>query len=193
MKTFFSSKWIRIAAGAILAVGVAAASLAFAPAAVQAQSGGPTPQPASPAASPAKLEKRNALLERAYVREQARLKIQTNRLDRAGTAENKLETLIAKARGNGKDVSALESALSAFRDQVEIAQTAHDQAAALLTTHSGFDANGKVTDATAARQTVDGAHKSLTDAGVAFQKATADLRSAVRTWRKANPPVKKTS
>jgi hypothetical protein len=188
MKTIFSSKWLRIAAGAVLAAAVAVSCLAFAPAVVQAQSGGPVTQ----TTPPVKGEKRSIALERAYAREQARLKLQGSHLDRAGKAAGKLDALIVKAKSNGRDVTALESALIAFRAQVVIARTDHDQAASILAAHAGFDASGKVTDAATAKQTVDSAHKSLADAGTVLQQAAADLHSAVRAWREANPPIKKT-
>ncbi len=191
MKTFFSSKWVRIAAGAILAVAVALSSLAFAPAPVYAQSSGPGAQKTPQAGE--KGAKHNTALELAYTREQARLLIQNNHFVLASEAADRLEKFIAKAKENGQDVSALESALSTFNAQLPKAQAAHDQAKSILAAHTGFDANGKVTDPAAAKTTVDDGRKALNDAQVLLRQAGADLHAAVRAWREAHPPVKKTA
>ena len=192
MKTFFSSKWLRFAAGAVLAALVTVSSLAFAPAAVYAQDGGPTTQKTPLAGADDKGEKRNVNLERAYAREQARLLTQGNHFSQAAGAASKLGQFIEKARANGRDVSGLESALSTFNTQIAAARLGYEQAKSILAAHNGFDSNGKVTDPAAAKTTVESAHKSLTDAHVGLRQAGADLRAAVRAWREANPPVKKT-
>ena len=187
MKTIFSSKWIRTAAAALALIAVTTGALAFAPSAVHAE----TNPPATPAAPKAKSGDKTGKLEQAYAKEQAALTQQADRLAKVNTAADKLSTLIDKAKSNGKDVSALEAALATFKGQVAKAHTAHDQAASILSTHSGFGTDGKVTDAVAARQTVASARTSLEDAHVILQQAVADLHATVRSWREANPPVKK--
>ena len=189
MKTIFSSKWIRTAAATLALIAVTAGALAFAPSAVHAEG---TP-PATPTAPKAKNVDKNGKLEQAYGKEQAALTLQADRLQRVGSAADKLSTLIEKAKSNGRDVSSLETALATFKSQVTKAQADHDQAASILSSHSGFGSDGKVTDAAAARQTVASARTSLEDAHVILQQAAADLHSAVRSWREANPPVKKTA
>ena len=125
-------------------------------------------------------------LEKAYQRELAWLAIQTNHLADAATIAARVQTFIDKAKGEGKDTSALEAALSAFKSQVAVAQAAHDTAAGILATHAGFDDSGHVTDQAQAIETVRQARQSLQDAHLALRGAMADLRLAIRTWRSAN-------
>jgi hypothetical protein len=184
MKTILNNKTLRIAAAALLAAALFVSSLALAPAPVFAQSGSPTP--------PAKVEKRDAAMEAAFVRLNDWSTKQAINLRKAGSAADKLQALIDKAKAKGKDVSALESALATFRGQLANAQASHDGAAAILAAHAGFDVNGKVTDPTAAHQTNLDARKNLMDAHVSLVKALADLRAEVRAWRNANRQVKAT-
>ena len=66
----------------------------------------------------------------------------------------RIEELVAKAKENGKGVSAIEAALANYKKAVEASQPLYEQAAKLVQTHNGFDANGKVTDLEKARETV---------------------------------------
>jgi len=172
---------IRIASAVFLAVALFVSSLAFATAPVFAQSSGPTPQD--------RVEKRDSALEAALVRLNDWNTKQAINLREAATAGDRLQERIDQAKQNGKDVSGLESALAAYRGLLSNAQSSHDAAAAILVTHAGFDANGKVTDSAAARQTVLDARKNLMDAHVTLVKAVADLRAEIRAWRNANLPV----
>lgn len=175
---------LRVASAVFLAVALFVSSLAFAPTPVFAQSSGPTPQD--------RVEKRDAALEAALVRLNDWSTKQAINLREAGTAGDKLQDRIDKAKANGKDVAALENALAAFRSLLTNAQASHDAAGVILTAHAGFDANGKVTEPAAARQTVLDARKNLMDAHVTLVKALADLRAEIRDWRNTHLPVSPT-
>jgi hypothetical protein len=66
------------------------------------------------------------------------------------------------------------------------AQTAHAAAGTILDAKSGFDANGKVTDRTAAQETIRSAAQSLRQAHLTITDATLNLRLAVQTFRQSN-------
>lgn len=174
MKTNWTQKLNRFFMAAGLALAAAAVMLALLFAPVQAQSGGP------------ETGKRAAALEQGLVRLNDWHTKQEINLRHAAAAGDKLQALIDKAANAGKDVAELETALADYRAGLASAQAGHDSAAALLTAHAGFDADGKVTDALAAKQTLESARSSLQDAHVTLNKAAADLRAAVRAWRAAN-------
>ncbi len=130
-----------------------------------------------------------ALLEKAYARENDWLKQQGNNLAKTGPAVTRVQGLIDQAKGQGKDTSSLEAALATYKSQIATAQASHDTAQKILVAHTGFDANGKVTDNASARETVQDARQSLNDVRLALVQSTQDLQAAVRQWRNANPPA----
>ncbi len=98
-----------------------------------------------------------------------------------------IEELIAKAKEEGKDVSAVETALADYKKAVEASQPLYEQAAKLVQTHEGFDANGKVTDLDKARETVKSLGETIQQHREAMGEAAKALREALKAFRKANP------
>ena len=132
---------------------------------------------------------REGALERTYQRELNWLAAQEDHLNNARTLASKTREWLKKASEKGLDVSALESALDALEAAIAAAQGHHDQAAAVLNAHAGFDDAGKVTDPVAARETVANAHRALSDAHMTLQKGIIDFRQALRAWRDAHRPT----
>ncbi len=106
-------------------------------------------------------------------------------IDFANKIVTKTQEWIDELKGKGKDVTALQAALTAFKAQIAIAQAANDEAKASLQTHAGFDNDGQVTDRDQARQTVLKIAKDLRDVKKALDKATFDFRRAVTEARQA--------
>lgn len=131
---------------------------------------------------------REGVLERTYQRELNWLAAQEDHLNNARTFASKGRELMEKARQKGLDVSALEQAFNAFDSAIAAAQGHHDQAAATLNAHAGFDDAGKVTDLQAAKQTVEQAYRALSDAHMTLQKGVIEMRQALRAWRDAHRP-----
>jgi hypothetical protein len=148
----------------------------------------PGTSPTAPTAAPNKTER----LQNAYKREQTALTTQQGNLDKSRKAVTKAQSLIDKAKSNGKDVTALQTALNTFNSQIASAQILHDTAAATLGKHDGFDASGNVTDPALAKNTVLTAHDSLQDARLTMRQAVLDLQKAVRDWRRENRTTKST-
>ncbi len=149
----------------------------------------PTTALAAPATPPAQgqlRQARDARLEQAYRREQEWLNTQQTNLGRMTSVAGKVQQFITTQQGKGKDVTALQAALTTFNSQIASAQAAHTTAANVLSAHAGFDASGKVTDAAQARQTLLDARQSLRDAHNVMRQAVLDLHRAVRTWRQEN-------
>ncbi len=106
-------------------------------------------------------------------------------IDLANKIVTKTQEWINELNGKGKDVTALQAALTAFKAQIAIAQAANDEAKTSLQTHVGFDNDGQVTDRDQARQTVLKLAKDLRDVKKALDKATFDFRRAVTEARQA--------
>jgi len=192
MKTLLNSTWIKAGLIAALALVVAFVSLGFAPSLAQAQ----TPSPAGPtnpsAAAPAPQNPagngalRKAALEKAFARENTASATQAANLQKIGKVATHAQTLITKAQAKGWNVADLQAALNTFNGQIANAQSLHDTAAGILSTHTGFDASGKVTEVAGATQTVKDAHQSLADARSVIRQSVTDLRSAARAFRSAH-------
>jgi hypothetical protein len=132
---------------------------------------------------------KNTVIERSYVTAQRHLKLQDTALTRFGTFADKLAEVIATAQAKGKDTTALEQALATFRQKLAAARADWQTASDTLSSHAGFDAQGKVTDATTARETLQSARTAMQSAHTTVVSARAALRQALATFRKANRGV----
>jgi len=168
------NRWMFKLAGGVLAAGLAA-GLALLPAYAAAPSAA-LPDTGTP---PGPL---NTALSTFYQREQTWLSVQSNTLTDANTIAVNMQNWINTLKGQGKDTTALETALSVFNGQVAAAQTAHDQASGVLAAHAGYDGSGQVTDRAQAASTLRQAYQSLQQAHLTLVSAAVNLRLAVRTW-----------
>jgi hypothetical protein len=127
-------------------------------------------------------------LQRLFRLEKRTQQAQERNLNRADKLVEKVSALIEKLREQGRDVAPLEQALAAFNESVATATDFHQQAADIISTHPGFDDDGKVIDLALARQTV----KDIKDLQVQFhqtiQPAFRELIQALREYRRNNPP-----
>ncbi len=179
-------KFLSISLVAVLIVGVAAFAMPGGSAAAQT----PTPQPTVPQA---RIGLANARLERTLQAEQATLERMTRHFDRLDQLVTRVETLITRAKENGNDVSALETALAEFKSEESDARVVLNSASSLLAAHPGFDANGKVTDRAVAKTTLDDGHTKFQDIRAVIVDGAKNLRDALKAWRAANPPQTTTS
>ncbi len=147
-----------------------------------AQEGGPTPTP-SELTRP---EIRQQRIERLYQRTLNWRDVQTENLARADEAVAKTQSYIDAKKADGLDTSAVEAALASYQTQIAEAHSFHDQAVAVLSTHSGFDDAGKMTDITAARVTIADSASDLGQARVRMVNAAFNLRQAIKDFRAAN-------
>jgi hypothetical protein len=171
----------------VAVVAVSVVAIAVSNGNVAAQTPTPTQQPKDPQAQAANAAAR---LEKLY---QAELKMVDNQATNFGKVTDltsKVNALIAKAKANGKDTSVLEAGLTQFTAKTSDAQKIHDGAASLLQAHVGFDANGKVVDRAAARDTLQNGRSQLQDARQLVGQAIKDFRQTVKTWRDANQAAK---
>jgi hypothetical protein len=131
----------------------------------------------------------NSRLEQAWARLQQTYQKQGARLAAAEGIITKGQTLIDKATQKGYDTSAVQAALNAFSAALPGAQAAHDNGAAIIASHAGFDENGKVTDRTTAIATTKSLHQVLADTRAAMGGTGKALREAIKAFREANKPA----
>jgi hypothetical protein len=135
----------------------------------------------------------NTRLENLWVRQQATYQIQSNRLSNASTFIAKVQGLINKANSKGLDTSAVQAALNALSAVIPAVQAAQAPGAAIIASHAGFDASGKVTDRTTAIATVKSLSQVLKDTRTAMNGTLKALHEAVKAFRQANPHPAKTT
>ncbi len=188
MKTTNFAKRLIMKVAALVAVcSLAFAGIAFAPApayaATSADEGTPVP---GPFADGSGLE--------FICREQRRvLEGQQDRLNLANDIAAKSQTWINEQKSKGKDVSALEAALSAYKSAIASAQAKHDQAQSTFNTQAGFDGNCKLTDRDQAKITLRTVGDALREAHRLIADANREFRRAVQDWRRANRPATPTA
>ena len=107
--------------------------------------------------------------------------------DRSDDFVEKVQTLIDRAKENGKDVSAVQSALDAFEAALKDAHPIYESAKGIINSHQGFDANGKVTNLEKAKETVKSMGEKLKELKDAMDGTGRDLREALKAFREANP------
>lgn len=128
-------------------------------------------------------------LEQVWIREQAIYGKLTTFFADIDQRITRWQQLINKAKANGKDISALQTALDNFSGAVNQAQPIYQGTIGIVSSHPGFDQNGSVTDQVQALSTVKDLggkfleiHQLLSDPGKA-------LRDAFTAFRLANLPA----
>jgi hypothetical protein len=169
----------------ILAVMTAALVFAAFPATSAFAADDPTPIPTGTPTGAVS----NAKLEKAWARQ---LKIY-NRLgkgfDDIDGQIAKIQERIDKAAANGKDVTAVQSALDAFEAALKDTKPVYDSMEKIVNAHEGFDSNGKVTDAAQAKSTVQEMGEKLKEVKSSMDGTGRALRDALKAFRKANKPA----
>ncbi len=127
-------------------------------------------------------------LEQIWARAQTAYQRQGDRLAKADEFLTKAQFLIDKANQKGWDTSAVKAALNAFTAVIPAAQAAHIPGAAIIASQNGFDADGKVTDRSAAVETVKALGQVLKDTRAAMNGTGQALREAVKAFRDAHRP-----
>lgn len=129
----------------------------------------------------------NERLEKIWARQ---LKLY-ERMGRTDEFVAKVQKLLDRAKADGKDVFAVQSALEAFKDAAKDAKPIYESAKGIINSHQGFDANGKVTDPEKAKETVKAMHDKMQEIKTAMHGTGKALREAIKAFRQANPrPVK---
>lgn len=130
----------------------------------------------------------NERLEKAWAR-QLRIYALMGRTD---NFVEKAQSLIDRAKENGKDVSAVQAALDAFEDALKDAQPVYESAKGIVNSHQGFDEDGKVTDPEKAQETVRTMGEKMKEIRESMDGTGKALREALKAFRQANPRPERT-
>ena len=123
-----------------------------------------------------------ARLQRVYER-QGRV------LDRAEQMAEKIQNLIDGLNDNGKDITALQAALDAYVQALKDAHPVYESAKGIISSHQGFDADGKVTDREKAAETVKELGGKIKEVRQLIGEPGKALREAIKAFREANRPA----
>lgn len=120
-----------------------------------------------------------------------------NRYERVGKLfdnDNKLieraGEMIDRLKQAGESTTALEAALKAYEDALKQARPIYESCKGIINSHKGFDANGKVTDAGQAQETVKELGEKLLSIRNAMDgtgKALMELMKSIRDQHKPTP------
>lgn len=99
----------------------------------------------------------------------------------------KAQRLIDRAKSNGREVSAVQAAMDAFEAATKDAHPIYESMKGIISSHQGFDENGKVTDPVKARETVQAMRAKIQEIKTTMNGTGRALRDAIRAYREANP------
>jgi hypothetical protein len=125
-------------------------------------------------------------LEKLYQTELKTLDRQKKWIDVTQKIIGRVNQLIEKFLGKGKNVEPLREALGQFKAGVLDAKAKHDSAAAIFALHKGFGDDGKVTDRTLALETVKTAGKDLKQAATTYRRAVVEMHKSIRQFIREN-------
>ena len=125
----------------------------------------------------------NERLERIWAR-QLRL---YKRMGRTDEFLERVQRLIDRSKANGKDISAVQTALDAFKVAAKQAQPIYESIKGIINSHQGFDRNGKVTDSEKARETVKAMHEKFKEIRETMNGTGKAVHEAIKAFRQANP------
>ena len=129
----------------------------------------------------------NERLEKVWARQ---LKIY-DRMGKVNQVVDKVQKLLDRASAKGKDVSTVQTALDAFKVAIKKAQPTYESIKGIINSHQGFDASGKVTDPTKAKETIMAMRGKFQEIKTVMNGTSKALRDAIKAYREANPrPVK---
>lgn len=131
-------------------------------------------------------------LEQIWARQQRIYERIGKGFDRLDEFTARLQARIDRAEARGRDVTALQTALDAFVQAAKDAQPIYESGRGIISSHQGFDENGKVTDSEKAKETVQAMREKLQELKAAMAGTRKMLREAIRAFREANPRQKPT-
>ncbi len=130
-----------------------------------------------------------ARLEQIWARAQAVYQRQDDWLAKADEFFTKAQSLIDRANQKGWDTSAVQAALDALAAVIPAVRAAHVPGAAIIASHNGFSADGKVTDRAASIETTKALIQVLENTHAAVNGTGQAMREAVRAFRDAHRPT----
>ena len=141
---------------------------------------------------PAKGELTNEKIEEIWARQQQAYERLGKAFEDTDAHIARFQSMIDKAASNGKDVTSLQAALDAYETALLASEPAYEELGQVFRTHSGFDANGKVTDSEKAKATIKEARQGMKAIKDSMGGTFKALREAIKAFREANKPAEET-
>jgi chromosome segregation ATPase len=136
------------------------------------------------------LQPSNERLERVWAHLQQVYKRQGQVLDRADRMAERFQNLIDRMNENGKDTTALQAALDAFKKALKEAHPVYENAKGIIDSHQGFDADGKATDREKAVETIQELRDKMQEFRGIIGEPCRALREAIRVFSEGNITIK---
>ena len=131
----------------------------------------------------------NEKLEKVWVRQSGMYGRLGKMFDGNDERIARIQERIDKAKANGKDVAALQTALDDFESALKKAKPVYQSMNGIFAAHQGFDASGKVTDAEKAKATLKDLREKFKEFKEAMNGTGKALREALQAFREANRPA----
>jgi hypothetical protein len=141
---------------------------------------GPDEPPAPPSDQSQVSDER---IEQAWARLQGLYERQGALLERAESFTARIQDLIDRMNENGKDTSALQTALNDFEQELKNAHPINESAKGIINSHKGFDADGNVINREQAIETLRELGKKIKEVRQLVGEPGRALREAIRTYR----------
>jgi hypothetical protein len=125
-------------------------------------------------------------LESVWIKEQAIYTKLGSFLNNSDPFLTRAQGFINKAKANGKDTSALQAALDAFANALKQAEPIYQSAGEIISSHKGFDENGKVINQVQALATVKDLRNNFIEIHQLLLGPRQALKDAFKAFREAN-------
>ena len=106
----------------------------------------------------------------------------------AAATVDAMQTRVDRLADEGRDVTAVQAALSGFEAALRNAHQTYEGARGLINSHQGFDAAGQVVGLDQARETAEAMGDRLREIREAMAGTLRAVQEAFRDFREANPP-----
>jgi uncharacterized protein YaaR (DUF327 family) len=176
MKTMLFKKTILTAL--IAAIIVAALPLTGVSAAGQTD---PTP--------PAQGQISNERLEKVWARMNRRYERLGRIFEKSDGLVERVNAMIERLKEAGESTAELEAALAAYEDAVKQAHPIYESCNGIVNSHKGFDADGKVTDAEQAKETIKELGAKFGEIKTAMNGTGKTLIELLKSIREAHKPA----
>jgi len=110
-------------------------------------------------------------------------------LDKTDHLVTRLQERIDKAKENEKNTASIQAALDVFIQANSDAFLIYQKGEAIITTHAGFDTNGKVDDRVLAVESIESLADVIRETRDVRRDPFRLLRDALRSFREANKPA----
>jgi chromosome segregation ATPase len=138
---------------------------------------------------PAQGQISNERLEKVWARMNRRYERLGRIFEKSDGLVERVNALIERLKEAGESTAELEAALAAYEDAVKQAHPIYESCNGIVNSHKGFDADGKVTDAEQARETIKELGAKFDEIKTAMNGTGKALIELLKSIREAHKPA----